>query len=362
MASYATKAMAALQRLAAFGLPSRTAFPEFVNLLGELAPFDTAAMLWLGPDLAPVDSYSNQDGPPHLLARYAERWFDADEARFYPRQTEMQTNPALRVMRVSDFTPNPGETEIYDEIYGQARHHWIAGLALNDGLKPIGNLGLGRPRGAGDFSDEEIRLLKLARPYVVQALSREAPVLDQPGADLEDETGFLVADLDGRILHASRGGLRLLQGAAGQPTDLKLMRDREQDWARPMLARLGARVSRNLAGAGGGPARLDAATAYGRFVVRAYALSGIGRGEAGAIGVQIERRLTAGVRMLRSPAFRSLSGREQDVAQALSRGLSYPQIADQLGLGSSTVVTHVRSLGQKLGCGGREEIVAKLCA
>ena len=53
---------------------------------------------------------------------------------------------------------------------------------------------------------------------------------------------------------------------------------------------------------------------------------------------------------------------EQDVAQALSKGLSYPQIAEQLGLGSSTVVTHVRSLGQKLGCGGREEIVAALCA
>lgn len=362
MASHATKAMAALQRLAAFGLPSRTAFPEFVRLLHELAPFDTASMVWLGSDFAPVDYYSNQDRSTPLLARYAERWFDADEARFYPRQSEMQTNPALRVTRVSDFTPDLGETEIYDEVYRHARHHWIAALTLNDGLKPFGNLGLGRPPGAADFSDEQIRLLKLARPYIVQALGREAPILDQPDPDIEDETAFLVADLEGRILHASRGGLRLLQGAAGQPTDLRLMRDREQDWARPMLARLGARVSRNLAGDGGAPARLDAATAYGRFVVRAYALSGIGRGEAGAIGVQVERRLPARVKMLRSAAFRGLSRREQDVAQALSKGLSYPQIAAQLGLGSSTVVTHVRSLGQKLGCGGREEIVAALCA
>ncbi|WP_372785504.1 LuxR C-terminal-related transcriptional regulator [Phenylobacterium sp.] len=360
MPSRPLNAMAALRRLAAFGLTSRLAFPEFVGLLADLAPFDTASMLWLGPDYQPIDSYLSVDNDPDISARYITRWFNADEARFYPAQVEMQRNPAAGVVRVSDFTADFQETEIYDEVFRPWRHHWIAGLALFDGPRPIGNLGLGRPPGMANFSDEEMRRLRLARPYIVQALRRDDPPLAWPAQDVEDATAFLVADPQGRIVHASPGAWRLLQGAAGLPADLSLMRDRANTWARPMLLQLAARVADAVAGVQAAPARLETVTTYGRFVVRAYALDASADDGVRAIGVQIEKRLPIGVKMLRSQVFQALTPREQDVAQMLSTGLSYPQIAERMNLGPSTVVTHVRNLGQKLGVGGRDDIVDAL--
>lgn len=359
MSNRARSALTTVQRLAAMGLPSRLAFPEMVSALSEVAPFETAAMLWLGPDLQPIDTYLNADGGPERVARYAARWFNADEARYYPAQRDMQNDPALSVIRVSDFTPRFGDTELYDEVYREAGHHWIVGLALRDGGRPIGNLGLGRPARASDFKDAELQLLRQVRPYIVQALSRKTDPNDWPEADLEDDTAFLVTDLEGHLAHASPGAWRLLHAAAGIPADLPMMRDRTYGWAQPLLRDLAARVSGAVAGAPGPPARLDAVNVYGRFILRAYSLEPTA-GRSESVGIQIERRLPVGLKMLRSQAFRALTRREQDVASLLTTSLSYPLIADRLGLSASTVVTHVRSLGFKLGAHGREQIVRAL--
>jgi DNA-binding CsgD family transcriptional regulator len=353
--------MAALQRLAALGQPDRMAFPALVSLLRELAPFETSAMLWLDAGHRPVDTYTDIDASPHHVARYAERWFDREEARFYPTQTEMQLNPAHHVIRVSDFTPRFGECELYDEVYRPAGHHWIAGVALRDGERPIGNLGIGRPPRAPDFSDEEMRRLRLARPYVIQAVMRARELESWPEIDAEDEAGMVVVDAQGRILHASPGAWRLLHGAAGAPAAPDLLRDRVYAWAQPLLAGLAARVADGLRGGVSAPARCETVTAYGRFILRAYAFEG-GDGPAAAFGVQIEKRLPAPLRMARSAAFRALTPREQDIARLLASGASYPRIAAMLDMRASTAVTHVRNLSRKLGVAGREEIVRALCA
>lgn len=361
MTKSARKAIAALQRTAALGLSDQLSFPELVNALADVAPFDTAAMLWLGPDYRPVDTYVTVDQGPELITRYATRWFNAEEGRYYPTQMEMQLNPALGVIRVSDYTPTFGQTELYDEVYREARHHWIAGLTLRDAGRPIGNLGIARPPGARDFSDHEMRLLRFIRPYLVQALGRAPDLAEWPESDLGDETAILVTDLDGRVQHASPGAWRLLHGAAGVPADLNVLRDQVYKWAKPLLRRLAGQVADALADSGAPPARMDTVTPYGRFVLRAYALDGRAQAAGRTVAVQVERRLPVGLKMLRSPAYRALTPREQDVARMLASGLSYPLIGDRLGMGASTVVTHVRSLGHKLGVGSREEIVNALC-
>jgi DNA-binding CsgD family transcriptional regulator len=355
-------ALAALQRFAAVGVSDRLAFPELVRLLSELAPFETSAMLWLGPDHLPVDTYTNIDCAPEYLARYAERWFNREERRFHPCQMDMQLDPALNVIRVSDYTPRFGESELYDEVYSPAEHHWIAGLALRDGGRPIGNLGIGRPPGMPDFSDEEIRTLKLARPYVVQALARTGELEGWPEIDVEDEAAMVVVDRAGVILHATPNAWRLLHGAAGAPADVALLSDRVYAWARPLLEGLAERVAAGFQGVSTPPARLESVTAYGRFVLRAYAFEPGGDVLPRSFGVQIEKRLPLGVKMFRSTRFRDLTPREQDIARLLSTGLSYPRIAAILDLGASTVVTHVRNLGQKLGVASRDEIVRALCS
>lgn len=361
MAGASKRSMTALQRFAALGLPDRLAFPALVALLGELVPFETAAMLWLDGELAPIDTFTNMDAPPVYLGRYAERWFDREERRFHPTQRQMQTDASYAVIRVSDHTPRFGETELYDEVYRPAQHHWIVGLALRDGGRPIGNLGIGRPPGAPDFTDEELRRLRLARPFVVQALANAGRNAPWSGLEAEDEAGMVVVNDVGRILHATPGVWRLLHEAAGAPAGPALLQDRVYAWARPLLASLVARVREALRGGLTTPARLETETQYGRFVLRAYVFESDAGDAKSTFGVQIEKHLPAPVRMVRSARFRALTPREQDIGRLLATGHSYPRIAEVLGVEASTVVTHVRNLGDKLRVSGRDEIVRALC-
>lgn len=57
-----------------------------------------------------------------------------------------------------------------------------------------------------------------------------------------------------------------------------------------------------------------------------------------------------------------LSGREVDVLRLLARGFRSKEIADELGIGTGTVNTHVRHIYEKLHVRARAEAVAKLAA
>jgi PAS domain S-box-containing protein len=54
----------------------------------------------------------------------------------------------------------------------------------------------------------------------------------------------------------------------------------------------------------------------------------------------------------------SLSARERDVVQLLSRGATGPEIADELHVAHNTVRTHVRNAMTKLGARSRAQLVA----
>ena len=51
----------------------------------------------------------------------------------------------------------------------------------------------------------------------------------------------------------------------------------------------------------------------------------------------------------------SLTPREREVARLMARGLTNPQIAEELGIGFGTAKTHVSQVIAKLGVSTREE-------
>lgn len=80
------------------------------------------------------------------------------------------------------------------------------------------------------------------------------------------------------------------------------------------------------------------------------------------MSMEIARRVVSHFREVRKPAggeIETLSPREREVLDALSQGMAYKQIADQLGISANTVHNHLRKIYVKLRVQSGTEAVAK---
>ena len=75
-----------------------------------------------------------------------------------------------------------------------------------------------------------------------------------------------------------------------------------------------------------------------------------------AYGVQIERHTPIALQLFSEPAFLALSNREQMVCRLVVQGVSQTEMAHQLGVKPSTVVSHVRNLYDRLDVSRREDV------
>ncbi|WP_225829271.1 response regulator [Streptomyces naphthomycinicus] len=88
------------------------------------------------------------------------------------------------------------------------------------------------------------------------------------------------------------------------------------------------------------------------------AVRAISRGQT-VVPPEVTGGLAEEIRMRRSQNVPSLSERERQVLDGMARGLSIPQIAQELFLGTSTVKTHTQRLYEKLKVSDRAAAVAE---
>lgn len=356
-----SKRFTALRQLAALGLPGRAVIPEAFECLKDVIGFDSASLTYLDENLAPYDMFETHDVNPAIGARYLERWFNREEADFYPAQIRMQTDAEFSLVRVSNFTSRFSQTELYEEVFKPIDHYWVAGLALRDGTRPIGNITLGRTAAMADFSDDDMNLLGEARALLTQAVSRwDSNRNDDAEHNTRSQTAMIIADLSGRVHHMTGNSSRLLRQAANIRADREMLNDGAFEWARPVLATLARRISASLRGRETRPATMTITSSYGYFVLRAYALNiGVADGK-NLISVQIERHVPLALQLFASPKFRNLSLREREVCRLMVAGLSHADVAAALGVKPSTAITHTRNLYAKLGVHDRESLIRTL--
>lgn len=87
------------------------------------------------------------------------------------------------------------------------------------------------------------------------------------------------------------------------------------------------------------------------------AISAVARGGT-VIGTRVQGALAGEIRTMAPPSRPHLTPREQEVLGMIARGLSAPEMADELILGATTVRSHIQSLYEKLNVADRGAAVA----
>lgn len=177
-----------------------------------------------------VASYNEVDDDPSRMWGFADpamppdapmRW--ARLAHEHPVLAYVRRTADGRPRRISDFLDRDAfhATALYRDFYRTVGVEAQVSFTLPS--RPPIVVGIALNRGDGDFSDEECRLLGMARPHLIQAY-RTAELSSARAATLAalerglDAVGnpLLVADAHGRITFATVAARRLLRDALGE--------------------------------------------------------------------------------------------------------------------------------------------------
>lgn len=360
MATERTKhvdAVADLRSLCRLGLPSRTLMPSLLEALRRIVPSLTSLFDWVDADGHIVDYYTE---PPYV-AQAAERYF----AAFYNQRESELMPPYSERLRYGDGVLDNGGAEasfyrsdFYNEIWRPRGVQHSVQAVLRVGRVVLGALTLCRGRADSPFSARERQTLGLVLPYLSRSVATGAAD-DGPWVPT-GETGLLLSDDRGRLLHASSQGRRLLYMARHPMTDSGPDLAAAERAALPddLLERC-----LRLAAAGHAAIRPPPVhqrhNAWGRFVFRAHWMERFAV-ERALLAIEIERQLPMALQLAHAVQALPLSVRQRECCMLVARGFSYAVIGARMGVTTNTAISYARAAYDRLGIGGREDLVKHL--
>jgi DNA-binding CsgD family transcriptional regulator len=197
-------------------------------------------------------------------------------------------------------------------------------------------LQLWRADAARPFDDADRQALAFVLPHLVETQRENRLDQARHGDPMQrSRRSLLLCDLQGQLQQVDEQGLALLR----------------QEWprwlGRSLPAPLNAALQTSLVAHAGGPGQAARAAApaptpafYGKVVTVLMAPSGA------QVLLEIRRRSAAD----------RLSSRQRDIALRYAAGQSGPQIAEQLGLSSSTVNNHLGMVFKRLGVSSKLQL------
>jgi DNA-binding CsgD family transcriptional regulator len=176
-----------------------------------------------------------------------------------------------------------------------------------------------------------------------------------------EERSLIIAERDGRIRHAGSEALPLLLMALhprwSSATRWQSLRESLPEIAE--LCRALCAVGKGVAGYP--PPTLKKRNQWVEFVLRAYWLGPTdGEELTEFVGVTIERRLPRMLAVFRRVEQLPLTAREKELCLLLARDPARQDLAYEMGVGASTVVTHLRNIHAKLGVRSRAALIDAL--
>lgn len=347
--------VAAIEDACANATDAAELFAEVSARLRRSLGFDGAAWFVTDPGTvlatAPAQVENVTDGQ---CESYWEREFTVPDALLF-RDLARAERPLGTLYESTD--DHPERSARYREFLNPQGYGDELRAALRSGASTWGVVDLFRDRDRRAFTGADVEFMQAVTPAIASALRAFATSAPRAGAfdaDHADGPGTAIFDDYGVVVSLDENAERWFTELAGP------------HWAsapiamNPIFAAV-AVAPAVFAGRERGPAATRVRTPTGRWLSVHASCLRRPDGSAGQVAVTIEPAKSAQIAPIIVEAY-CLTPREQQITQALARGLSNVEIAAELYLSAHTVRDHLKAIFAKVGVGSRGELVAKLFA
>lgn len=348
-----------IRQLCCLGVTGEQLMPALLKAVRQLIGAESAAFFWVNAHGDMTALYAERQLPPPVMKLYFERFYESGESSFRQAFTlrSLQPDPVTAVTASGAAE----RTAYYNEVMRHLdAYHVLYGIVREQG-EALGQLSLYRPKSTSTFSPaQRVELTSIMR-YVAHGVS-------QRGHDVVATNGFLDADEDAVFLIEADGRIRQLSSSAQKLLSLAIqggfgpeqIRSGVDEDARPALRQLVSQLHSVLSGAEVAPPSLVIDNAWGRFVLRAYALSDEPLASDAAVAVRIQRQEPMLLKFVDALQGLGLSPQQREIAAGLARGASNQELAEALGVSANTIAYHIKQLFARLDTHDRQQMVGKV--
>lgn len=329
--------------------------PVAAAMLRRALPSFSLSMIRVDARCVPQTHYSEFfDDESHRLfgqMGHLAAALEGDPASF----SHLLRRPGRPYGSLIDNPPDYLRGTTYQMLFQRNGIHHCLDVAIRDGTRPLGILGIFRERNTPAFTRKDVAVIDALYPHLVHAFAAEAVPADYD----EIDSALLIADLDGRIQWASSEARAWLARAGGAADWIDLMdhgvlpracRELCRAWERGRNARSGAQA----------PApTLTLPLPGGRLRLRAYGLSQAS-GTPTQVGIQMALEMSRPLRIQRVLESSPLSPQQRRIAFAMTQGATNAQLREMLNLSAETLRSYQKDLYARLDVNGAPALVQRL--
>ena len=333
--------------------------PKLLKSVRQYVDADSAGFFWVDAAGDMTSLYAERLLPAPVMKLYFERFYESNDTSFKRAFVE-RVNRAEPVLAVSPSASSE-RSPYYNEVLRTLdAHHVMYGIVREQG-RALGQLSLYRPKAATPFSATQRGDLASILPYIAHGVSQQVRrgVAGGEFLDADDDAVFLI-DAEGGIRQQSLASQKLLALALAGKIGPEQVLAGIDDAVRPTLRRLVERLGQTLSGENVGPPSLVVTNAWGRFVLRAYAVTDAPLDSHSSIAVSIRRQEPMLLKFVDALNDLELSPQQREVALGLAKGSTNRELADALGVSINTVAYHVKQLFQRLDTHDRQQMIARV--
>ncbi|MBL8361650.1 MAG: helix-turn-helix transcriptional regulator [Rubrivivax sp.] len=344
----------ALRELCELGLHAEVLVPAVLEALHATVPSARNLFDWTDEQGRLVRYFVEGPVDEAIAQLYFDEFHNRREAEVMPAFDLLRMRPAG--VRGADDVDQPSfrASALYQAIWRpQGLHTRLEGVLRGRRGQLLGSLVLYRGPGEARYTAEDERRLAAVLPMLAGALEACGPArIDDHHVPGPEPAQTLLLSLDGELLQASDGAMRLLLLADGGLSRSSLSHPPVQLAGR-LLHVLLMRLREQVARAGGmglaPPPSIVHDSPFGRYSATAMLLRPRAAGEPPLVLVTLEHLEPHRVALARALRALPLTPGQRRVCHALYRGATQAEVAAELGVAPATVVDHVRKLYRTLG-------------